>query len=82
MFTEHDNIDLVLMDIQIPEIDGYELTRRFKKLRPSVPIIAQTAFAMQNDRSVILEAGCDHYISKPINIYELLKTISDFIPHN
>jgi len=61
------DIDLVLMDIQMPEMDGYEATRQIRKFNKSVIIIAQTAFGLIGDREKSIEAGCNDYISKPIN---------------
>lgn len=60
------SIDLVLMDIKMPEVDGYEVTRRVKKNRPDLPVIAQTAYATTADMEEAFIAGCDDYISKPI----------------
>lgn len=59
--------DLVLMDIQMPEMDGYEATRQIKSIAPATPIIAQTAYALPNDNLRCFEAGCDDYVPKPIN---------------
>jgi len=67
--------DLVLMDIQIPIIDGYETTRLIKSFSPSTNIIAQTAHAMTDERTHCLEAGCNDYLSKPINRKDLLNKI-------
>ena len=72
---ENNLIDLVLMDIQLPTIDGLEATCIIKKSKPNLPIIAQTANAMADDRRTIIEAGCDDYIAKPINKSELLDKI-------
>ena len=72
--TENPDIDIVLMDIELPDIDGYEATKRIKAQR-NIPIIAQTAYAMQGDRENALQAGCDGYISKPINKEELFALI-------
>ncbi len=72
---DHENIDMVLMDIRMPGISGLEATKILKKLKPGIPVIAQTAYALAGDREKALEAGCDDYISKPINIDELLKVI-------
>lgn len=71
------DIDLVLMDIIMPEMDGYEATRQIRKFNKEVVIIAQTALALDGDREKAIEAGCDDYISKPINnskLIELIKT--------
>jgi len=65
------NIDLVLMDIQLPLMDGYTATREIKKIRPGLPVIAQTANALAGDRKKATEAGCDEYIAKPIDLDEM-----------
>ena len=71
---ENSDIDLVLMDIQMPEMDGYEATRQIRKFNKKVIIIAQTAFGLTGDREKSIEAGCNDYISKPIN-KDKLKTV-------
>ena len=75
----NNHIDLVLMDIQLPIMNGLEATARIKELKPSLPIIAQTANAMDDERPKILKAGCDAYVLKPINRNELLQTIAKYI---
>jgi two-component system cell cycle response regulator DivK len=73
--------DLILMDINLPEVDGYSLTTHLK-LRPelkSVPIIALTANVMRGDRERSLEAGCDGYIQKPIDVDTLAEQIENYI---
>ncbi|TAL61067.1 MAG: PAS domain-containing hybrid sensor histidine kinase/response regulator [Bacteroidetes bacterium] len=65
------SINLVLMDIKIPFINGYEATGRIKKKRPDLPVIAQTAYATLVDKEETLKAGCDDYLSKPIKIEQL-----------
>src|SRR5258706_5807054 len=62
--------DLILMDIQLPDMDGLELTRRFKASSATghIPIVAMTAYAMKGDEQRILAAACDGYIPKPINV--------------
>jgi len=73
------DIDLVLMDIRMPELDGIEATKQIKELRPDLPIIAQTAYAFIEERKVIMAAGCDEYISKPIDKTLLLSLVSKYI---
>jgi PAS domain S-box-containing protein len=75
---ENPAIQLVLMDIKMPVMNGYEATRNIKQIRPDLPVIAQTAYAMTEDRKKALEAGCDDYIAKPIRITELLKVVSKY----
>jgi signal transduction histidine kinase/ActR/RegA family two-component response regulator len=72
-------VDIVLMDIQMPKINGYEATEIIKKNNKDITIIAQTAYAMPNDNIKCLEAGCDDYISKPINSGLLLKKIDTYL---
>ncbi len=67
--------DLVLMDIQMPEMDGLEATKRIKSIYSDIPIIAQTAYAMKEDREKCIKAGCNGYISKPIKKDELFSVI-------
>lgn len=71
--------DLILMDIKMPNMDGLEATREIKKNYPEIPIIAQTAFAMENDERMSLEAGCNSYLSKPIKANKLIDTLSTFL---
>ena len=71
----NDDTDLVLMDIKIPLLNGYEATKKIKEIRPDLPIIAQTAYSTQNDKDAAIGAGCDDYISKPINRVELSNKI-------
>ncbi|PKQ62816.1 response regulator [Labilibaculum filiforme] len=74
-----DNIDVILMDIRLPIMDGCEATRRIKKNHKTIPIIAQTAYALEGDKERILDAGCDDYLSKPIRFEELLATIDKYL---
>jgi two-component system cell cycle response regulator DivK len=76
--TENEDVDLVLMDIQMPGMDGYEASTLIKKIRPSLPIIAQTAHAVEGGREKGIESGCDEYIVKPININKLYATIDKY----
>lgn len=76
---ENDSIDLVFMDLQMPEMNGYEATEILKKKFPKLPIVAQTAFAMSDDREKALDAGCDDYLAKPIKSKDLLSVVEKFI---
>jgi len=76
---KYDNIDLVLMDIQMPLMNGYEATRAIRNFRPQLPIIALTAFAYEEDRIRCLDAGCNDFISKPIEKYGLIALMSKFL---
>ncbi len=73
--------DLIVMDIQLPEVSGLEITDRLKKddALKSIPVVAVTAFAMRGDEQKILAAGCDAYLSKPISVTTFLETIRRFI---
>jgi two-component system cell cycle response regulator DivK len=77
--TSGKKIDLILMDMKMPFIDGFEATRRIKKINKSIPIIAQTAYAQPKEKVRCFGAGCDGYVSKPINIDNLLKLSSELI---
>ena len=66
------------MDLKMPELNGFEATREIKANRPSLPIIAITAFAMSNDEGKALAAGCDDYIAKPFTQELLLEKLSNF----
>ncbi|HCY00570.1 MAG TPA: hybrid sensor histidine kinase/response regulator [Bacteroidales bacterium] len=76
---QNPDIDLILMDIQMPKIDGYEATGLIKKINPQITIIAQTAYAMPNDNLKCIEAGCNDYISKPINSGLLLEKLDSYL---
>lgn len=65
--TDRTNIDIVLMDIKMPVMNGYEATEKIKSLFPQIPIIAQTAYSTESDRLLALQFGCDDFISKPID---------------
>jgi CheY-like chemotaxis protein len=67
-----------MMDIKMPEMDGYEATRQIRQFDKEVIIIAQTAFALMGDSEKAIEAGCNDYISKPINRDELMTIIEKY----
>ena len=71
--AKNEHIDLVLMDIKLPEMDGIMATIEIRKILPDIPIIAQTAFAMEKERLACLDAGCDDYIAKPFEPVKLLE---------
>jgi len=72
-------IDLVLMDIRMPVMNGLEATRQIKAILKDIPVIAQTAYAMDGDRTRSIEAGCNDYISKPIDLKSFVELISKYI---
>ena len=79
--AKSDNPDLILMDIQMPVIDGYEATRLIKgdpALNP-IPIVAVSSFAMKGDEEKARAAGCDHYVTKPYSPMQLLRLIRGFL---
>lgn len=84
VMTRNAQPDLIIMDIQLPEISGLDVTRKIKadpEIR-HIPVIAVTAFAMRDDEEKILAAGCEAYLSKPIAIDDFLRTIRRFLePH-
>jgi CheY-like chemotaxis protein len=75
---KHPEADLVLMDIRMPEINGYEATRQIRQFNKEIIIIAQTAFGLTGDRDKAIEAGCNDYITKPIKKSELVALIKKY----
>lgn len=75
-----DNVDLVLMDIKLPDISGYNVTIEFKKINPKLPILAQTAYASENDKKRALDSGCSGFVAKPIKRDLLFEIMSQFLP--
>ena len=76
---ENPDIALVLMDVQLPVMNGRESMKEIKKINPDTPVVAQTAFAMSGDKERYLREGFDAYISKPINVRELIAIIEKFL---
>ncbi len=76
------DIDVVLLDMQMPEMNGIEATREIRKIRGDIPIIAQTAFIFEDDKDIILEAGCDACLIKPIRKDHLLTVMASFLKSN
>jgi FOG: CheY-like receiver len=79
LFKENPQIDLILMDIKMPEMDGCEVTKEIRKMNTHIPIIAQTAYALEEEKMKSLEAGCNSYITKPINKKDLLCLIDSYL---
>jgi len=78
IITDHQGeIDLILMDINMPVMDGYEAMRIIKSRHPEIPIIAQTAYTLNNDRHKCLKAGFNDYIAKPINRIALFRMVNE-----
>lgn len=77
------DLDLILLDINLPDLDGYEIARRLRSSTNTAlghtPIIAVTANAMKGDSQKAIDAGCDVYLSKPVNIVELIETVEAFL---
>jgi signal transduction histidine kinase len=78
-FRENPDIDIILMDIKMPVMDGLEATRHIKAINRDVPVIAITAYAMAGDEARIMDAGCDYYLIKPINKKLLLERMAEYI---
>jgi len=76
MCKTNTEIDLVLMDIKMPVMDGYDATKQIKKMHPHLPIIAQTAYSTEEDIEKAFAAGCDDFIAKPVDLH-ILKPIID-----
>ena len=79
MCKKINNIDLVLMDIKMPEMNGIEATKQIRKIRKDLPIIAQTAYAMDSDKEDCLNAGCNDYFIKPISRNKFISVLSKFL---
>ena len=81
MAKEH-KPDLIVMDVQLPGADGYEVTRRLKREDDTkdIPIIIVTSFAMVGEENEARAAGCNDYLSKPINIHQFIETIKKYLP--
>lgn len=83
--AENEKLDLILLDINLPDIDGYEVARRLRSSSNTsllkTPIIAVTANAMKGDAQKVLQAGCDFYMTKPINIQEFMEKVESLTCH-
>jgi len=79
MVKNNNKIDLILMDINMPKLDGIEATRIIKGLNPVIVIVVQTAFILSGEERLCQEAGCDEFITKPIRLKYLLDTINRYL---
>ncbi len=79
VFRSNPDIDLILMDIKMPVMNGYEATMEIRKLNNQVVIVAQTAYAMAADKRKAFEAGCNDHLAKPIDRQELLEKINEYL---
>jgi len=77
--ADEGGIDLILMDIKMPIMDGLEATTRIKEAHPELPVVALTANAFDSDRQLALKAGCDDFLSKPVSSEKCLEMIAKFI---
>lgn len=79
--TQREKPDLILMDIQLPKLDGLEVTRRLRQVPvfSHIPIIAVTAYAMEWGEEKIMEAGCNAYLPKPFSIHELRRVVAEML---
>ena len=78
-FSENRDLDLILLDIQIPAIDGFTVCKKIRERDADIPIIAQTAYALNDEQAKCEEAGCNAYLSKPLNIDKLISTIDQYL---
>jgi signal transduction histidine kinase/ActR/RegA family two-component response regulator len=78
-YLKGNKVDLVLMDVQLPEMNGFEATRIIKAEYPNLPVIIQTAYAMKTDMEKAYRAGCDDYLSKPLSLKQLKEKIKKYI---
>jgi len=79
MVKENNGIDLILMDINMPKLDGIEATRIIKNLYPEIIIVVQTAFILSGEERMCKDAGCDEFITKPIRLNNLIDTLNCYL---
>ncbi|HOU73756.1 MAG TPA: response regulator [Tenuifilum sp.] len=79
LFEQNTDVDLILMDIKMPKLNGLEVTKQIKSKNPHTKIIAETAFAMVDDEKKAIEVGCDAYITKPINGERLVTMVKSML---
>ena len=79
LFNQHPEIDLILMDLKMPIVNGLEATKQIKEKNKAIPIIAQTAYALYGDREKAIEMGCNNYLSKPIEKNKLFELLAKYL---
>ena len=79
MFGENKQINLVLMDLNMPEMDGFEATRKIKSMRPEVPVVAQSAYILTGEEARSINAGCDEFLAKPIRLTSLVAVLKKYL---
>lgn len=79
LFRENKQIDLVLMDLNMPEMNGFEATKMIKSIRPEVPVIAQSAYILSGEDIRSKEAGCDEFLAKPIRLTALVEMLERYL---
>ena len=78
IFSQHPDIDLILLDVNLPEMNGYEVASRIRKTNQEIKIFAQTAYSISSEKHIALEAGCNEFISKPIKRADLIALIQKY----
>ena len=76
---ENKNIDLILMDIHMPELNGFEATRKIKKINHNISIVMQTAYILSGEEEKSYEAGCDDFLTKPVDLNKLLSVVNNYL---
>ncbi len=79
VFKNEPGVELILMDLNMPEMDGFEATKLIKQINPNVPVIVQTAFILSGEETKSFEAGCDEFLTKPIRLNLLLEAIGRYL---
>lgn len=82
MFREHSDVDIILLDLQLPDLDGIEALKIYKKLQPALPVVIQTANAWCDDQAACLENGADDFFTKPIDADSLLVKMEELMEHH
>lgn len=77
--NSYNKVDLILMDIGLPKMNGYDATKMIRKTNPNIPIIAQTAYVLKEQKDRCFESGCNEYLAKPYSSDELIKIMSKFL---